>query len=157
MFRTSKAGPKAYGISGLGEDLDFFLRITEAGQGRNLTEVLHLYRLHDDSATFTRFDEVRRNYAYAVACAEARRNNYVEPDPRVYAKRWADRGSISKILARAECLGTRLYRKSRVRMANGVNASADVAGAAASVAIRPRLVYARTLIAIAGLPGNESL
>jgi hypothetical protein len=40
-------------------------------------------------------------------------------------------------------------------MANGERLR-GLAGAAASVAIRPRLVYARTLIAIAGLPGNQS-
>src|SRR5262249_30254882 len=39
MFRSDAARRCGYRISGIGEDLDFYLRMTEVGRGANLTEV----------------------------------------------------------------------------------------------------------------------
>jgi glycosyltransferase involved in cell wall biosynthesis len=146
MFRTEAARRcNAYSISGAGEDLDFYLRMTEAGKGENLSAVLHKYRLHERSVSFAGFDELQLNYRYAVACARAREKGDVEPAIGEYASQWDRRGLGTRIGARLECIGTRLYRKSRIRLAEGQRVR-GVAGAVASVLVRPRLVRARAMI-----------
>lgn len=156
MFRTTAARRvHAYAISGVGEDLDFFLRMTEAGAGSNLGSVLYRYRLHDRSVSFTSFEEVRRNYAFALACANARREGRPEPDPAAYALAWARRSWGSRLATRIECYGVRLYRRSRIRLAQGQRLK-GLAGAAFSVAVRPALIRTRTRIALAAFARGES-
>jgi glycosyltransferase involved in cell wall biosynthesis len=156
MFRAAMARcRRAYSIAGLGEDLDFFLRMTEAGEGINLPTVLHRYRLHEHSASFTAFDEVRRNYAFALACANARRAGLPVPDAVAHAESWRTRNWAARLATKTECFGVRLYRKSRVRLAQGQRLR-GLAGAAISVALRPRLIQARARIAFAARAGGET-
>lgn len=156
MFRTEQARrQRAYAIPGSGEDLDFFLRMTEAGQGLNLPAVVLRYRLHDQSVSFTSFYEVCRNHAFALACAAARRNGLLEPDATEYAAMWTKRGWGARLVTSTECFGVRLYRKSRIRLARGQRLRGLV-GAAISVALRPRLIRARSRIALAALAEGGS-
>jgi glycosyltransferase involved in cell wall biosynthesis len=146
MFRAEAARRcNAYAIPGSGEDLDFYLRMTEAGKGENLAAVLHQYRIHERSVSFAGFDEVQRNYRYAVACARARGDGAAEPTIAEYTSTWNRRGSGARLAGRLECVGTRLYRKSRIRLAEGQRLR-GLAGAVASVLVRPRLVRARAMI-----------
>jgi glycosyltransferase involved in cell wall biosynthesis len=154
MFRADLARRcGAYAIRGLGEDLDFFLRMTECGQGRNLPDVLHKYRLHPTSAVFQSFDEVRKNYSFGIACAKARALSLPEPVAEAFAERWRKRPWMARLTTRAECLGVQLYRSSRIRMANGRRFS-GLAGAAFSVALRPKLMQTRARIAVETLLGR---
>jgi glycosyltransferase involved in cell wall biosynthesis len=156
MFRTDPARQRrAYSIPGLGEDLDFFLRMTEAGRALNLPTVLYRYRLHDRSACFRSFDEVCRNYAFALACADARRNGRPEPDAAQHAESWMKRGWAARLSTKAECFAVRLYRRSRIKIAKG-HSVRGLAGAAVSVALRPRLIQTRARIALAALAGGGS-
>jgi glycosyltransferase involved in cell wall biosynthesis len=146
MFRAQAANrSNAYSIAGSGEDLDFYLRMTEAGVGENLPAVLHQYRIHERSVSFRIFDEVQRNYAYAVACAVARADGLREPTVADFSSNWMRRPLNARLLSRLECLGTRLYRRSRIRIAQGHRIT-GVAGALASVLIRPGLVRTRARI-----------
>src|ERR1035437_5886461 len=63
-----------YRIAGTGEDLDFCLRMCEAGQAANLAGVYHYYRLLPSSASFGRGREILVGYAYAIESAKRRRN-----------------------------------------------------------------------------------
>lgn len=149
MFRTDTAQMcGAYSVSGLGEDLDFYLRMTEAGKGRNLSDVMLRVRIHERSACFTSFEEVRRNYAYALSCAVARRNGASEPDEDEYAARWSSRKPAIRLLTRLECIGVRLYRRSRARLASGDRLRGYL-GVIVSLLLRPRLIQARALIKLA--------
>ncbi len=73
MFRTvlaKKVG--GYRTDGVGEDLDFFLRVGEVAELHNLRDVLHCYRLHSNSINSRKLGEVKEQYAYATGCAVRR-------------------------------------------------------------------------------------
>lgn len=149
MFRSEAAVRcSAYRIPNLGEDLDFYLRMTEVGQGTNLLEVLHRYRLHGESASFCSFEEVRNNYRFALACAKSRSKGKAEPTLAEYGAR---RGILFKVVqrvaARIECSAFGLYRRSRIRMANG-ELVLGVAGACLSVLLRPKVLGSRVLVQV---------
>jgi|GEM_PF-2105932 glycosyltransferase involved in cell wall biosynthesis len=155
MFRRDLARrQRGYAISGLGEDLDFFLRMTEAGRGLNLPNVLYRYRLHERSASHTSMDEIRRNYAYALVCAQARRDRLPEPTAASHAKIWRDRPWITRLATKVDSFASRLYRESRMRIAGGRLITGGI-GAAISVALRPNLVKVRTRIALRRFAGLE--
>jgi glycosyltransferase involved in cell wall biosynthesis len=158
MFRTDVARRcRAYSVKGLGEDLDFFLRMTEAGRGHNLPDPILRVRIHEQSTCFTSFEEVRRNYAYALHCAEARRNGARAPSEGEYATEWSRRGGVARLLTRLECFAVRLYRKSRGRLAAG-DRIRGMLGVILSLLVRPRLIQARTLIKLADLvPGRDAV
>jgi glycosyltransferase involved in cell wall biosynthesis len=146
MFRTSAAIQcGGYRLAGAGEDLDFFLRITECGDGLNLAEVLHRYRLHDQSTSLRHFEDVKRSYSYAVDCAAARARGWSEPTPEQHLSSWIRRSSITRLATRLECFGVALYRASRLRMSEG-NRLIGLLGAATSILLRPRLLRARAII-----------
>lgn len=143
MYRTEVAlRCSSDAVSGLGEDLDLFLRMTEAGAGRNLSEVLHRYRLHTGSTTFRSFEELRKDYKYALECARARRAGRQEPSAGQYAAKSGRRSGMQRLAARLECLGVTMYRRSRIRMAEG-NWLIGILGVLLSVLLRPRLVRVR--------------
>jgi len=69
----------SYRISGVGQDWDLFLRMTEAGKVANLSEVLLHYRLHESSNAWSSSKKVNIGKKYALAAAKARRLNEEEP------------------------------------------------------------------------------
>jgi glycosyltransferase involved in cell wall biosynthesis len=146
MCRTSVAREcGGYRLAGAGEDLDFYLRITEHGAGLNLPDPLHRYRLHAQSTSLLRYEEVERNYKYAVRCARARSSGVTEPTQEHYREMWASRSFVWRFLSWLECRGVTLYRASRTRLAEG-NPLTGGLGAAVSVLLRPGLLRARLAI-----------
>jgi glycosyltransferase involved in cell wall biosynthesis len=146
MFRTEAAiRCGGYRLSGAGEDLDFFLRITEHGLGSNLADHLLRYRLHGQSTSVKHFEEVKRNYRYAVACAAARRRGASEPTFEDFHTIWMRRNAIRRTMTRLECAGMTLYRASRERIACGQRFGGGV-GAVLSILLRPGLLRTRALI-----------
>lgn len=156
MFRTDVARQSgAYSVEGLGPDLDLFLRLTEAGQGRNLPDTVLRVRIHEQSVCFTSFDEVRRNYAYALRCAEAREAGAKEPEVEEFAARWSARSPAALLLTRLESGAVRLYRRSRARLASGERIR-GLLGVIVSVLLRPRLISARILIKFSALNAHTA-
>jgi glycosyltransferase involved in cell wall biosynthesis len=146
LFRTAAAKQcGGYAIEGRGEDLDFYLRMTEVGLGHNLSQVIHSYRLHTESASFSSFSEIQRNYDYALACARARLHASPEPTQAEHAARWNSRGSLARIVHFFQHHGAILYRRSRIRIAQGQRLS-GIAGVALSALVRPQLLYTRVQI-----------
>ncbi len=147
LFRTEAAiRCSAYRIWGLGEDLDFYLRMTEAGKGENLPDVLHQYRLHGESASVRSFREVRKNYQFALECAKCRRKRIAEPTPDEYDARQSPTSKlVQRIASQIECRAFGLYRRSRIRMAEGKRVL-GLAGACLSVLLRPKLIFSRVLV-----------
>jgi glycosyltransferase involved in cell wall biosynthesis len=151
MFRAESARRcSAYSISGIGEDLDFFLRMTEAGVGLNLKDVLYRYRFHPQSISLRSFGEVRKNYEFALECARARRRGLREPNYAEYLSFSNKRALRQNFAAKCECVGVALYRRSRMLLATGGRCK-GVLGVMLSLALRPSLVFARLRVQIAAL------
>ncbi len=143
MFRATTARKcGGYRINGLGEDLDFYLRMTEAGTGRNMKETLHTYRLHLSSSSVQASDEVRMHYRFALDSASARRNGRPEPSLNKARESWSARGRIDRVFWFLERFAIRLYRRSRLRLVSG-NRVSGLVGAGLSVLLRPNLIRAR--------------
>jgi len=79
-----------------------------------------------------------------------------EPDIDGYGKDWEKRTRVARFLTRAESVGVQLYRRSRAHIANGQRIRGLV-GSVASVAMRPRLIHARALIALSVLAKRETV
>jgi glycosyltransferase involved in cell wall biosynthesis len=110
MFRTDCARRfGGYRLSGSGEDVDFYLRLSEHGEIATLPQVLLLYRLHASSASFAHGDAVRLGIEFAVHCARVRQTQAPEP---TFSEFLQTRGRTQKTRAYAAVLGSRLYRKS---------------------------------------------
>ncbi len=110
MFRTDCARRfGGYRHSGYGEDVDFYLRLSEHGEIAALPQVLLLYRLHAASVSFANGEGVRLGIEFAVYCARARQAHNPEPDFLEYL---GGRGPVQKARAWSAALGSRLYRKS---------------------------------------------
>jgi glycosyltransferase involved in cell wall biosynthesis len=89
MFRAEIARRLGgYRIPGMGEELDFFLRLSECGQAANLTESFHLYRLNTQSASMKMLRETSVAHAWAMECASLRAHREVEPSFLEFAERW---------------------------------------------------------------------
>lgn len=85
-----------YRVSGVCEDFDFFLRMSEVGKLANLGQVLQYYRMHMDSAVATKHDEFCWGIAYAVECSKCRRNGKPEPKLDDFKRSWLDRGLLQR-------------------------------------------------------------
>lgn len=55
-----------------GEDFDFFLRLSEIGLLANLSETLHMYRIHLGSTFATQYLEYTAHIGYAIRCHRSR-------------------------------------------------------------------------------------
>jgi glycosyltransferase involved in cell wall biosynthesis len=108
-----------YRIAGTGEDLDFCLRMCEAGQAANLAGVYHYYRLLPSSASFGRGLEILLGYAYAVESAKCRRNGSPEPNFESFRTQWGQRNIISRLLDVLEDRAICEYRQSIIDRAEG--------------------------------------
>ncbi len=122
-----------YRLSGAGEDLDFCLRMCDAGRVANIPAVLYYYRLHEVSLSISRRNEINFGYDYGVACAMARERGEKEPDLKAFRQRWDSRSIAARTVSHLGDLGNRLYRLSLVRRLEGRRLSSAVlmAGAAA--------------------------
>lgn len=146
LRRQSALRIGGYRIAGAGEDLDFCLRMGEAACLANLAEDVYGYRFHRGNLNFTQSRQVRMGYAYALACAEARRQGRPEMDWesfRVGDERlpWTQR-AVGQIDYWAE----NHYRKAI--MAQGSESQVEAAAHyVVAAALRPRAV-ARRLVNI---------
>ena len=116
-------------------------------RSQNLAEVLHQYRLHKNSVSFRSFEEVRKNYSYALECAEARYHGRPEPSPADHRARWNRRNLVARSAARLEAYGVTLYRRSRIYLAQR-HFLAGTLGVILSLLMRPQLVCARVRLMV---------
>lgn len=108
-----------YRIAGAGEDLDFCLRMSEAGRTANLAEIYYFYRLLPRSISRGRRSEVRQGYTYAIESANRRRNGFPEFDFETFRMQWAQRNRIKKLKDVLEDWATCEFRLSIVDRAEG--------------------------------------
>mgnify|MGYP003575664517 CR=1 FL=1 len=81
MFRKKVAlSAGCYRIDGPGEDLDFFLRISEIGDVANVDEILLQYRIQGNSLSTTKLKDVYENYRFALLNARRRAAGEIELD-----------------------------------------------------------------------------
>jgi glycosyltransferase involved in cell wall biosynthesis len=111
MFRTSIVrNIGGYRIKRAGEDVDFFLRLCEAGRVENLPDLLYLIRVHRKSLNWVAQDEIILGRAYAIECAKRRRAGLIEPDIEEFKDNRNRRSIIIKILDRIDSLSASWYR-----------------------------------------------
>jgi glycosyltransferase involved in cell wall biosynthesis len=108
--REAWARVGGYRLSRAGEDLDFCLRLCDAGRVTNIPEVLYYYRLHARSLSRLHRSEINFGYDYGVACALARERGQCEPDIATYRQRWETRPVRARMAASFGDLGQRFYR-----------------------------------------------
>lgn len=102
---------------GPGEDVDFFLRISDVGELHNLTALLHYYRLHDRSISAVQAMTAKKQQSWGVVCARARAKAVCEPTENEFNRQWSARSAFAKALARADCTALSLYRKAIIKRA----------------------------------------
>jgi glycosyltransferase involved in cell wall biosynthesis len=122
-----------YRLGGAGEDLDFCLRMCDAGRVANIPAILYYYRLHAVSLSSSRRQDVNFGYDYGVACAVARERGEKEPELKAFRERWESRSMFARTATHLGDLGQRLYRLSLVRRLEGrhLSSAAFMLGAAA--------------------------
>jgi glycosyltransferase involved in cell wall biosynthesis len=122
-----------YRLSKAGEDLDFLLRICDIGRVANISKVLYYYRLHEQSLSYVKRDEINLGYGYGVACALARRRAEIEPDLDGYLQAWNQRSFRSRAAGRLSDLSQFLYRRALVHRLSGrpIRFAVAMVGAAA--------------------------
>ena len=125
-----------YRLAGPHGDLDFCLRMCEAGKAANLAGVYYYYRLHPASASLSRRLEMRLDHAYAVESAKRRRSGSPEPNFEGFQRRWGQRSTVRRLVEMLEDWATYEYRLSIIDRAEG----------------RPVRGYFRLLIAAAAQP-----
>jgi glycosyltransferase involved in cell wall biosynthesis len=108
-----------YRIAGTGEDLDFCLRMCEAGQAANLAGVYYYYRLIPSSVSLDRMPEMRLGYTYAIESANCRRNGSPEPNFESFRTRWGQRNTIRRLPDVLGDWATCEYRLSIIDRAEG--------------------------------------
>ena len=120
MMRSSIVqGIGGYRIAGTGEDLDFCLRMCEAGQAANLAGVYHYYRLLPSSASFGRGLDILLGYAYAIESAKRRRNGSPEPNFESFRTMWSQRDIFRRLVDVLEDWAICQYRLSIIDRAEG--------------------------------------
>ena len=111
--RSAWVGVQGYRIVRAGEDLDFCLRLCDFGRVANIPEALYHYRLRKESLSLKNAAEIRRGYAFAVACAEARESGACEPEVESFNAAWVGRSICTRTAERmAIAGGNYLYRLS---------------------------------------------
>ncbi len=122
-----------YRLGGAGEDLDFCLRMCDAGRVANIPAILYYYRLHAVSLSSSRRQEVNFGYDYGVACALARERGEKEPELKAFREHWESRSIAARTATQLGDVGQRLYRLSLVRRLEGrrLTSAAFMLGAAA--------------------------
>ncbi len=112
----SQAG--GYRVIGAGEDMDFFLRMSEVGKLANISEIVLMYRMHLTSLSTTRQNELYLNYSHAIYCHLRRLAGQTEPSrPEYFARLTGKRYLSYKIGSTNHAISERLYRKSIIERA----------------------------------------
>lgn len=105
-------------LNGIGEDVDFCLRMTEHGLVANLPSVLYLYRLHGSSVGITQVSTLQRNNCYARLAAKQRRVGLIETTFEAFCRDWENRTILTRFTDACEARSFIAYRKARIEYAN---------------------------------------
>ena len=112
MFRKDFANKVGgYRVGGAGEDLDFFLRMSEIGEITNLPEKILTYRMELNSLSSRKRDELNKGYAFAIYNAHQRINKKIEIDNQTFDEKiWSRRSIKDKFLEKIHSISERFYR-----------------------------------------------
>lgn len=117
MFRTSVAmSVGGYPVGVLGEDIDFCLRMCEAGRVANLGQILFRYRIHRAQTGLANSRLLCLANHYAAHRALCRRSGRHEPSFDVYL---AGLPPAAHLHLYIEAWSLRQYRIGRIELANG--------------------------------------
>lgn len=108
-----------YRVLGAGEDLDFFLRISEVGLAGNVPDLVLKYRIALNSLSTTRATELRMKYAWAIFNAEQRLQSKEEISLPEFEKNWNQRSFIKKLNDQTHIISEIYYRRSIALRARG--------------------------------------
>jgi glycosyltransferase involved in cell wall biosynthesis len=97
-----------YQIDGAGEDLDFFLRMSEVGRLANIDRDLLGYRLSFSSLSMSKRNELHLGYDYALKCYFARSEGVDEPGFIDFSK--SHRSIKNNMANRVDELSEQVYR-----------------------------------------------
>jgi glycosyltransferase involved in cell wall biosynthesis len=103
-----------YRIAGIGEDIDFSLRMTEKGRVANLPDVLYLYRLHGSSVGITAASTLQRNSSYARLAAKQRSEGQIEASFEGFCHDWERRHLWLRLFDACEVRSLVAYRRARI-------------------------------------------
>jgi glycosyltransferase involved in cell wall biosynthesis len=107
-----------YRLDGAGEDLDFFLRMSEVGVSANIREFILYYRLSKNSLALRKAKDLEIGYAYALHAARDRRLGLEDFGFSHFKDNvWHRVGLVVKIKARFRSLSELFYRKSLFSLA----------------------------------------
>jgi glycosyltransferase involved in cell wall biosynthesis len=117
MFRR-KAFKKigGYRVGGAGEDLDFFIRMSEIGKIENIPDVLLSYRIGNESLSIQRRDKLHLGYDYAIDCYKKRCMKREECSFEEFKEIWRQRNWHVRMGEILDDISERIYRKGIVRM-----------------------------------------
>jgi glycosyltransferase involved in cell wall biosynthesis len=111
MFRAKEArSVGGHRLPGPGHDVDFFLRMAEAGNVCNIPDLLHYYRFHGASTSIVKMREVNFFHEFSIACSKARSDGREEPDNAQFTEQWAQRSGMARLAEVADCKSLELYR-----------------------------------------------
>lgn len=144
MFRKSFAEKIGkYRINGAGEDLDFFIRMSEVGAVANIPDRVLSYRIHKNSLSTRKQVELNRGYAYAIYNAKQRSNSLSELSPsEFYNSVWVRRGMIEKLFEYIHNFSERLYRNSIIFKSDGLKVKSFIYLTLAAL-LRPKTTIRR--------------
>lgn len=138
MFRANEAkNVGGHRLPGPGHDVDFFLRMTDAGKVSNIPDLLHFYRLHGASTSIMKMREVNFYHEFSIACANARADGRDEPNNAQFTKQWAQRSRVTRLAEVADCKSLELYRTAVEKRATK-NYVMCVASAVCAAVLSPR-------------------
>ena len=120
MCRTDLlARTGGYRVSGSGEVWDLFLRISEVSRLANLPEVFLLYRVHPTSVNVRQMAETRLQCAYAIDCAQRRRQGLQESDFGEFLTHRRQRSWPQRALEAMDTVALKHYRRALPDLLNG--------------------------------------
>lgn len=114
VFFRKSAGEQVgcYKVLGAGEDLDFFLRISEVGLAGNVPDFVLSYRITSNSLSTSKATELRMKYAWAIFNAKQRSQSNNEATLPEFEERWNQRSLGSKIIDQSHIISEIYYRRS---------------------------------------------
>ncbi len=86
-----------YRINDVGVDWDMYLRFAEKTKLVNLPEILYFYRQHNNQVTVKKLRRQRTHMAYAISCANKRKDSQPEPDINEFLEERRNRSIFRKI------------------------------------------------------------
>jgi len=115
LFRTTAAlSAGGYRTEGVGEELDFFLRMGEFGEIRNTPQILHYYRVSQESVSVASVSALSEAHQYALSCWRMRASGQPEPPLPEFQAYWHRRPAFAKMLTRVDEFGRIARRRSLV-------------------------------------------